>query len=213
MHHSVHEFCSKVLRIKRGQMKKVSLLASIVVLAAVSAFADVKIATVDMEEVILSHPQTEENKARLLEMQKDFEGQRDVLREKIKELYKDYGTIAKEAGNEALSEMARNKKINEARDLEQTIKQGESDLRKLVNDLQRKLQEKELLLFDNIMSDVKFAITGIVKDGSYDLIVDKSAMRAGAPVPVIMYAKDGLDVTDKVIKAIGGKKVEAKKAK
>ncbi len=194
-------------------MKKVSLLAGIVVVAAVSAFADIKIATVDMEEVILSHPQTEENKARLMEMQKDFEGQRDVLRDKIKGLYKDYGTIAKEAGNEALNEIARNKKVNEARDLEQTIKQNESDLRKLVNDLQRKLQEKELLLFDNIMSDVKFAINGIVKDGSYDLIIDKSAMRAGAPVPVIMYAKDTLDVTDKVIKAIGGKKVEDKDKK
>ncbi len=194
-------------------MKKVSLLASVMVVAAVSAFADVKLATVDMEEVILSHPQTEENKARLMEMQKDFEGQRDVLREKIKGLLENYKTIAKEAGNEALSEMARNKKINEARDLEQTIKQNEGDLRKLVNDLQRKLQEKELLLFENVMSDVKFAIMGIVKDGSYDLIVDKSAMRAGAPVPVIMYAKDGLDVTDRVIKAIGGKKVEDKKAK
>ena len=194
-------------------MKKASVLASLVVLAAVSAFAEVKIATVDMEEVILSHPQTEENKARLLEMQKDFEGQRDALRDKIKGLYKDYSAIAKEAGNEALSEMARNKKVNEARDLEQTIKQGESDLRSLVNDLQRKLQEKELLLFDNVMSDIKFAINGLVKDGSYDLIIDKSATRAGAPVPVIMYAKDNLDVTDKVIKAIGGKKVDAKAAK
>lgn len=192
-------------------MKKVRLLASIVVVAAVSAFADVKLATVDMEEVILSHPQTEENKARLQEMQKDFEGQRDVLREKIKGLLEEYKTIAREAGNEALSEMARNKKINEARDLEQTIKQNEGDLRKLVNDLQRKLQEKELLLFDNVMSDVKFAINGIVKDGSYDLIIDKSAMRAGAPVPVIMYANDSLDVTDAIIKAIGGKKVEDKK--
>lgn len=193
-------------------MKKASVLASIMVLAAVSAFAEVKIATVDMEEVILSHPQTEENKARLLEMQKGFEGQRDALRDKIKGLYKDYGVIAKEAGNEALSEIARNKKVNEARDLEQTIKQNESDLRSLVNDLQRKLQDKELLLFDNVMSDIKFAINGLVKDGSYDLIIDKSAMRAGAPVPVIMYAKDNLDITDKVIKAIGGKKVEDKKA-
>ncbi len=192
-------------------MNKATVLASLVVLASVSAFAEVKIATVDMEEVILSHPQTQENKARLLEMQKEFEGQRDALRDKIKGLYKDYGILAKEAGNEALSEMARNKKVNEARDLEQTIKQNESDLRSMVGDLQRKLQDKELLLFDNVMSDIKFAINALVKDGSYDLIIDKSAMRAGAPVPVIMYAKDNLDITDTIIKAIGGKKVEAKK--
>ena len=193
-------------------MKKCMVFVGMVVAAALSACADTKIATVDMEEVILSHPQTADNKARLEEMQKDFEAQRDALRTKIQGLYKDYGAIAKEAGNEALSEVERNKKINAARDLEQTIKQNEVDLRKLVADLQRKLQDKELLLFGNVMSDIKFAITGIVKDGSYDLIVDTSASRAGAPVPIVMYASPALDVTDKVIKAIGGKRVDAKSA-
>ena len=178
---------------------------------ALTACAETKIATVDMEEIILAHPQTEENKARLLEMQKDFEKQRDVEREKIKTLLKQYETVVKEASNEALSEMERNKKINAARDLEQTIKEGENDLRKLVNDLQRKLQDKELLLFGNVMSDVKFAIGGIVKDGGYDLILDKSAFRVGAPVPIVMYSNEKLDITDSVIKAIGGKKVEPKK--
>ena len=193
-------------------MKKCMVFVGMVVAAALSACADSKIATVDMEEVILAHPQTSDNKARLEEMQKDFEGQRDALRTKIQGLYKDYGTIAKEAGNEALSEVERNKKINAARDLEQTIKQNEVDLRKLVADLQRKLQDKELLLFGNVMSDIKFAINGIVKDGSYDLIVDTSASRAGAPVPIVMYANPSLDITDKVIKAIGGKRVETKNA-
>ena len=188
------------------------VFVGMIVAAALSACADTKIATVDMEEVILAHPQTADNKARLEEMQKDFEAQRDALRTKIQGLYKDYGAIAKEAGNEALSEVERNKKINAARDLEQTIKQNEVDLRKLVADLQRKLQDKELLLFGNVMSDIKFAITGIVKDGSYDLIVDTSASRAGAPVPIVMYANPSLDVTDTVIKAIGGKRVDAKRA-
>lgn len=193
-------------------MKKCMVFVGMIVAAALSACADTKIATVDMEEVILAHPQTADNKARLEEMQKDFEAQRDALRTKIQGLYKDYGAIAKEAGNEALSEVERNKKINAARDLEQTIKQNEVDLRKLVADLQRKLQDKELLLFGNVMSDIKFAITGIVKDGSYDLIVDTSASRAGAPVPIVMYANPSLDVTDTVIKAIGGKRVDAKRA-
>lgn len=193
-------------------MKHIVFL-SVLAVAATSAFAQVKIATIDMEEVILSHPQAEENKARLQEMQKDFEGQRDALRDKIKDLYDKFGAIAKEAGNEALSEMVRKKKINEARDLEQSIKQEENDLRRLVQDLQRKLQEKELLLFENVMSDIKFAVHSLVKDGAYDLIIDKSAMRASAPVPFVMYANENLDVTDKVVKAIGGKAVEPKTEK
>jgi Skp family chaperone for outer membrane proteins len=192
-------------------MKRTAVLICAAAATALTACAETKIATVDMEEVILAHPQTEENKARLLEMQKEFEKQRDDEREKIKALLRKYEGVVKEAGNEALSEMERNKRINAARDLEQTIKEGENDLRKLVNDLQRKLQEKELLLFGNVMSDVKFAIGGIVKEGGYDLILDKSAFRAGAPVPIVMHANENLDITESVITAIGGKKAEPKK--
>jgi Skp family chaperone for outer membrane proteins len=192
-------------------MKKVPLIAAILSAAALTASAELKIATVDMETVIVSHPQTEENKANLVKLQKEFEAERDVKRQKIQDLYKQLETIAKEADNEALSEQERKKKFNTGRDLGQTIKEEERALRTLVDDLQRRLQEKELLLFGNVMSDVKFAINGLVKSGAYDLILDASAFRPGAPVPIVMYANPKLDVTDAVIQAIGGKKVDAKK--
>lgn len=192
-------------------MNKLPLIAAVLSAAALTASAEIKIATVDMETVILSHPQTEENKANLVKLQKEFEAERDVKRQKIQDLYKQLETIAKEADNEALSEQERKKKFNAGRDLGQTIKEEERALRTLVDDLQRRLQEKELLLFGNVMSDVKFAINGLVKSGAYDLILDASAFRPGAPVPIVMYANPKLDVTDAVIQAIGGKKVDAKK--
>ena len=192
-------------------MKKLPFIAAILSAAALTASAELKIATVDMETVILSHPQTEENKANLVKLQKEFEAERDVKRQKIQDLYKQLEAIAKEADNEALSEQERKKKYNAGRDLGQTIKAEEKSLRTLVDDLQRRLQEKELLLFGDVMSDVKFAINGLVKSGAYDLILDASAFRPGAPVPIVMYANPKLDVTDAVIQAIGGKKTEAKK--
>ena len=192
-------------------MNKLPLIAAVLSAAALTASAEIKIATVDMETVILSHPQSEENKANLVKLQKEFEAERDVKRQKIQDLYKQLETIAKEADNEALSEQERKKKYNAGRDLGQTIKEEERALRTLVDDLQRRLQEKELLLFGNVMSDVKFAINGLVKSGAYDLILDASAFRPGAPVPIVMYANPKLDVTDAVIQAIGGKKVDAKK--
>ena len=192
-------------------MNKLPLIAAVLSAAALTASAELKIATVDMETVILSHPQSEENKANLVKLQKEFEAERDVKRQKIQDLYKQLETIAKEADNEALSEHERKKKFNAGRDLGQTIKEEERALRTLVDDLQRRLQEKELLLFGNVMSDVKFAINGLVKSGAYDLILDASAFRPGAPVPIVMYANPKLDVTDAVIQAIGGKKVDAKK--
>ena len=128
-------------------MNKLPLIAAVLSAAALTASAELKIATVDMETVILSHPQSEENKANLVKLQKEFEAERDVKRQKIQDLYKQLETIAKEADNEALSEQERKKKFNTGRDLGQTIKEEERALRTLVDDLQRRLQEKELLLF------------------------------------------------------------------
>lgn len=192
-------------------MKQFSIIAVILSAAALTASAELKIATIDMEVVIQSHPQAEENKENLVKLQKEFEAERDIKRQKLQDLYKQFETIAKEADNEALSEQERKRKVNAARDLSQTIKEEERALRTLVDDLQRRLREKELLLFGNVMSDVKFAINGLVKSGSYDLIVDTSAMRPGAPVPIVMYANPKLDITDAVIRAIGGKRIESKK--
>ncbi|MGI5868829.1 MAG: OmpH family outer membrane protein [Kiritimatiellia bacterium] len=192
-------------------MKKVSFIAAMLAVASLNAFAELKIATVDMEAVIMAHPQSEENKASLVKLQKEFEAERDVKREKIRDLYKQLEAIAKEADNEALSEQERKRKINSGRDLSQTIKEEERALRTLVDDLQRRLQEKELLLFGNVMSDIKFEISKLVKSDGYDLILDASAFRPGAPVPIVMYANPKFDVTDRIIKAIGGKRVEAPK--
>ena len=98
-------------------MNKLPLIAAVLSAAALTASAELKIATVDMETVILSHPQSEENKANLVKLQKEFEAERDVKRQKIQDLYKQLETIAKEADNEALSEQERKKKFNTGRDL------------------------------------------------------------------------------------------------
>ena len=54
-------------------MNKLPLIAAVLSAAALTASAEIKIATVDMETVILSHPQSEENKANLVKLQKEFE--------------------------------------------------------------------------------------------------------------------------------------------
>lgn len=193
-------------------MKKWILIAS-VVLSFLSVMAsEVKLVTVDMETVVLSHPQTEPNKANLLKLQKEFEAERDVKREKLRGLYKRLEGLAREADNEALSELERKKKFNEGREVGQSIKEEEKALRELVDSLQQRLRERELFLFNTVMDDIRFAIQNLVKEKGYDVVLDASAQRSGAPIPLVMYVKPELDITDAVIQAVGGKRVDAPKA-
>ena len=88
-------------------MKKLPFITAILAAAALSASAELKIATVDMETVIVSHPQTEENKANLVKLQKEFEAERDVKRQKIQDLYKQLETMLTEtAANLYLQDLA-----------------------------------------------------------------------------------------------------------
>ena len=101
-------------------MKKFMILAAVAI-AAMPAFAQTKIAVVDMQKVILAHPQTQINKETLVKKQKSFEADRDIKRDRIKEMYKNLSDIMKEANNEALSETIRKAKVEEARDRKSVV--------------------------------------------------------------------------------------------
>lgn len=189
-------------------MKKFMILAAVAI-AAMPAFAQTKIAVVDMEKVILAHPQTQINKETLVKKQKSFEADRDIKRDRIKEMYKNLSDIMKEANNEALSETIRKAKIEEARDVDKKIRTEEQDLRRLVDDLQGQLQKMEFELFSAVMDDVSAEIKKIAEKGKYDLILDKSGFRAGAPVTIVAYSSDELDITEEVVKAVGSLKTKA----
>ncbi len=189
-------------------MKKFMFLAAVAI-AAMPVFAQTKIAVVDMEKIILAHPQTQINKEALLKKQKSFEADRDIKRDTIKMMYKDLSDIMKEANNEALSDAVRKAKVEQARGVDQNIRTAEQELRRMVEDLQRQLQEMEIELFVAVTDEIAAEIKKIAEKGKYDLILDKSGFRAGAPVTIVAYASSELDITDEVVKAVSSLKANA----
>ena len=123
--------------------------AAIAVLAAMSVFAQGadKIATVDLEAVVRSHPKTEGNKQTLRATQKEYEEQRDTLRTTIERLQENFAKASEQANNAALNDKARDAQRNIAREILTDLRREEDALRQLVSRLQRSLNETELLLF------------------------------------------------------------------
>ena len=70
--------------------------------------------------------------------------------------------------------------------------------------LQRSLNETEMLLFEGTMKDIDEKIEEIVKERGISLVLDKSAIRPGAPVPVVLWSAASIDITEELVKRIGG---------
>ena len=190
-----------------------SALCATFALAASSAAQQTppSIATVDMELVVLAHPATAENKAVLVDMQKRYASERDSKQEELRVLVAQGRKAAADARNVALSDAKRREAGAAVDDIDDQLRHGETELRRLVADRQSKLRAKERELFGNVMADIKVKLDALAAEKGVSLVLDKSATRASAPIPLVMWSAPALDLTDELVAATGGDKEAAEK--
>ncbi len=190
-----------------------SPVCAAIALAASSAAQQTppSIATVDMELVVLAHPATAENKAVLVDMQKRYASERDSKQEELRVLVAQGRKAAADARNVALSDAKRREAGATVDDIDDQLRHGETELRRLVADRQSKLRAKERELFGNVMADIKVKLDALAAEKGVSLVLDKSATRASAPIPLVMWSAPALDLTDELVAATGGDKEAAEK--
>lgn len=184
--------------------KMICALLLLPFICCTNAQASLSVATVDLETVIRSHPKTENNKKTLLATQKEYEEQRDAVKDRIDVLKEKFTKASEEANNEALNNKAREVHRAVAREVLAELRDAEDELRELVSRLQRSLSETELLLFEGTMKDVNNKLKELVAEKNLSLVIDKSAGRPGAPVPVVLWSDPALDLTEELILKLGG---------
>lgn len=158
-----------------------------------------KIATVNLEEVILQHPLTEGQKKTLLETKQGYEKIRDSLRDKVKEAEDKLTKVSEKANDAAASEKVREGYRKEAKELFTKYQEARDKLTGKVDELQADLAKQELRFFEVTMEDIRKQLNDIVDARKIDLVLDKSAERLGAPTPIVLYSSDALDITKDLI--------------
>ena len=191
-------------------------LSALLVAAALAAHAATTVATVNMELVILSHPLSAGNRTELQDMQARSIAQRDAKLEARAQLVERYrqavSHVAETARNPVFGEAVRAQAEDAAREAERALRAANEEVEALVADLQRKLRTRELELFGNVMADVRVKLDALAKERGIDAVLDASAMRSGAPIPLVVWSSDAIDLTDALIAAIGGNRAEAEAA-
>jgi outer membrane protein len=161
-------------------MKKIILIMTL--MFSLSAFAEVKVAIVNIQKIITS---IKEGKGVMKSLEKSFKTKQAELKkeeEAIKKLQKDY-----QKQSLVLSDKAKAKK-------EGDIRQKIQGLQQKTMKYQKEIQKMEAEMKKPILEKLKPVIDDVSKK-------EKVAMTFEITSSPLVYAQDKIDITDKVIKA------------
>ena len=172
-------------------MKRTVIALSIAM--CLSAFADLKVGTVNMIHLVELHPTHESNKTLVKSSNDDYKAKLDSKQDALKAMLDEARKVYEDMQNPMLSATAKadaqkkldgmQQKVNAAR---QDLLRSEQNYRETMNDLETRLLKMET-------SDIRAKISAYAKEKKFDLIID-STMAA--------FANDDLDVTDDILRAM-----------
>lgn len=168
-------------------MKKI-LLAAMMVLCSTVAFAsgNTKIGYMDLQKAL---NESESGKEAKIVFNKRVEELQKVLDEKQTELKKLQEELEKQKG--LLTSEARSEK-------EKVYQQKLKDVQRFAKDSQEELQQKDAEMTKKILKDLREVIKKIGTEEGYTIIIEKGDS-------LVLFAAEGVDITDKVIKAYSSK--------
>lgn len=149
----------------------------VALLLASSAFAELKVAVVDMQRAILS---SEEARGYMAQIQEEFSDEEKEMRE----LQSDVAAM-----QERLQKDGEIMSDSERRRLQQDIESKTNDFVYLRQKVQRQVEDRQQELFAGMDSRVQRAMEQLVKAEDYDLVLNRQA---------ILYAGELYDATRKV---------------
>ena len=177
------------------------LAAGLALSVTATAYAQQKIAVVDLEKLIRLHPNTAEDKKTLEATLKDFNKQKEQLQALAASTRKAFEEAAREATNPALSESARKKAETVAIDKRQAALEAARGAEDKIRELQRELNKQEVKMLKRTSDIIERAIAAYARGNGIDLVLQlPSRLSAGTGV---IYSKPEMDITVEIMKLIG----------
>ena len=158
-------------------------LTAVVSLSGASAFAQMKMAVVDVQRAVM---QSEDGLRAQATLKKVFDSRQQELNKKQTELQKEKEEIDKQKS--VLSASALQKKVDD-------WQKEMVELQQTFVEYNKELEKKQKELTDPIFERVLGAIKRIAGTDGYDLIVDRAT---------VAFARGDLDLTDRVIQISNG---------
>ena len=185
------------MKLLRTTILTISLLAGL----SVPALAQTKIATVDLRKLFDGYWKTRQAQTVLNERQTQLAKDAKSLSDDLKKGSDEYQKLLEQANDQALSADQRDKRKQAAADKLKQLQDSKTAMDQFERQAQVTLSEQSQRMRDNILSDIKAAVTAQAKVAGYSLVIDAAAETANATTAVI-YSNGENDLTDAVLKRL-----------
>lgn len=176
---------------------------------ASSAYAQTKVAVVDMKKVFDGYWRTKEADRQLKERAADFEKARSGIVEDYKKANEEFGKLRESATDPAVSDDERNNRKKALEKKAGEIREQENSIRTFDQNMRQSIADQQLRLRESVLRDIKGVVEEKAKAGSFQLVVDTAAVSANQ-TPIVVYTTllgGESDLSDAVLKQLDRKSV------
>lgn len=171
---------------------------------ASSAYAQTKVAVVDMKKVFDGYWRTKEADRQLKERAADFEKARSGIVEDYKKANEEFGKLRESASDPAVSDDERNNRKKSLEKKAGEIREQENSIRTFDQNMRQSIADQQLRLRESVLRDIKGVVEEKAKAGSFQMVVDTAAVSANQ-TPIVVYTTllgGESDLSDAVLKQL-----------
>ena len=163
-----------------------------------SAWAQGRIATVDLRKVFDNYWKTKQADAALKDRAADIDKDHKIMLDDWKKAKDEYQTLLTEANNQTLSLEERDKRKKSAEDKLKEIKDSEDAIAQYERQARTTLDEQRKRMRDSIVEEIRTTVNGMAKSAGHALVLDTAAESANN-TPIMLYSNKENDMTDAVL--------------
>ena len=178
---------------------KLKVVFSVAVAVAFSVFAETKFATIDLEQIVKLHPNTEADKKLLEKTLQEYTSQADAAEAAALAARKALEAAANEVRNPALSEKARKTAEADAKAKYEAARTAEQTLVETKRNLQRRLTEQEVMMLKRTIDEIEDVIAKYAKEKGLSAVVPTTGAKLGVS-PAFIWSDPALDITADIMK-------------
>lgn len=178
------------------------LIPLLVLFAGTSAFAQFRIATIDLNRVFTNYWKTKQAQIAIDERKADIQKTDKDMLETFNKAKDDYQKMLDSVNDPAVSAEEKDRRKKAAEDKLRDLKEQDENIAQFERGSRTELEDQYNRTRFNIVSDIRTAVSAKAKNDGYTLVIDSQAQTINA-TPVILYCAPGdNDITEAIIKQI-----------
>ena len=194
---NIHSITIKEIK----SMKYFAAVALMMTVCGMCIAGEQKIAVVDMNELLKSHPETEQAEAVLEETVKEIEAEKEKLMGKLEGLRDEVEGIMNQAKNRALSDDKRKKLKSDAEEKYKELRKVDFQAKKTMSQRKMELNEQKMMMHKRIVEEISEKVAKYADKKGYTFVFDKGGIGMSG-MPAVIHADEDTDITDAIKKLL-----------